>query len=115
MSNRSATTTLRKNFALLPPQIRPMPAAGLNVVRFLQQFKGPAAARQELMARINAGGQVFQYQLALADFDLAQGKVADSIQLLESLVSNAGSPEDMLAAQVKLAQIQFQQKKFDRS
>ena len=35
-------------------------AAGLNVVRFLHQFKGPAAARQELVARINAGGQVFQ-------------------------------------------------------
>ena len=84
-------------------------------MRFLQQFKGPAAARQELMARINAGGQVFQYQLALADLDLREGKVADSIQLLESLVSNAGSPEDILAAQVKLAQIQFQQKKFDRA
>ena len=90
-------------------------AAGLNVVRFLQQFKGPAAARQELMARINAGGQVFQYQLALADLDLAEGKVADGIQLLENLVSNAGSPEDILAAQVKLAQMQFQQKKFDRA
>ena len=67
------------------------------------------------MARINAGGPVFQYQLALADLDLAEGKVADSIQLLESLVSTAGSPEDILAAQVKLAQIQFQQKKFDRA
>ena len=90
-------------------------SAGLNVVRFLHQFKGPAAARQELMARIKAGGQVFQYQLALADMDLAEGKIADSIQLLESLVSNAGAPEDILAAQVKLAQIQFQQKKFDRA
>ena len=88
-------------------------AAGLNVVLFLQQFKGPAAAREELMARINAGGQGFQYQLALAEFDLAQGRVADSIQLLESLVSSARSSEDLLAAQVKLAQIQFRQKKFD--
>ena len=88
-------------------------AAGLNVVLFLQQFKGPAAAREELMARINAGGQGFQYQLALANFDLAQGRVADSIQLLESLVSSARSSEDLLAAQVKLAQIQFRQKKFD--
>jgi tetratricopeptide (TPR) repeat protein len=87
--------------------------AALNVVRFLQQFKGPAAAREELVARINAGGQqVVKYQLALADFDFAQGRVADSIQLLESLVSSARSPEDLLAAQVKLAQIQFQQKKF---
>jgi cellulose synthase operon protein C len=90
-------------------------AAGLNLVRYLHQFKGPAAARQELMARIKAGGQVFQYQLALADLDLAEGKVADGVQLLENLVSNAGAPEDALAAQVKLAQVQFQQKKFDRA
>ena len=90
-------------------------AAGLNVVRYLRQFKGAAAARQELMARINAGGQVVQYQLALADLDLADGKVADAVQLLESLVSTAGAPENILAAQVKLAQVQFQQKKFDRA
>ena len=70
-------------------------AAGLNVVRFLYQFRGPAAARQELMARIKTGGQVFQYQLALVDMNLAENKIADSIQLLESLVSNAGAPEDV--------------------
>ena len=90
-------------------------SAGLNVVRYLHQFKGPAAARQELMARINAGGPVFQYQLALTDLDLAEGKVADGVQRLENLVSTAGSPEDILAAQVKLAQVQFQQKQFDRA
>jgi cellulose synthase operon protein C len=87
--------------------------AGLDVGRFLQQVKGPAAARQELVARIKAGEKVFQYQIALAEFDYAQGNVNDSIHLLESLTSNAGSPEDILAAQVKLAQIQFNQKKFD--
>ena len=88
-------------------------AAGLDVVRFLQQVKDPAAARSELMARIKAGGQVFQYQIALAEFDFAQGNVTDSIHLLESLASNAHSSEDALAAQIKLAQIQFSQKKFD--
>ena len=87
--------------------------AGLNVVRFLQQVKGPTAARAELLARINAGQRAFQYQLALADFDFAQGRIADSIQLLQSLVDKARSPEDLLAAQIKLAQIQFNQKKFD--
>jgi cellulose synthase operon protein C len=87
--------------------------AGLNVVRFLQQFKGPAAARQELLARINAGGEVFQYQIALAEFDVAQGNVADSIQLLENLISGARSREDALAAQVKLAQLQFTRRKLD--
>jgi tetratricopeptide (TPR) repeat protein len=87
--------------------------AGLNVVRFLQQVKGPTAAREELLARINAGQHAFQYQLALADFDFAQGRMADSIQLLQTLVDKARSPEDLLAAQIKLAQIQFNQKKFD--
>jgi tetratricopeptide (TPR) repeat protein len=88
--------------------------AGLNVVKFLQQFRGPAAARAELLARVKAGQQTFQYQLALADFDFAQGNVADSIHLLEGLVEGArSSPEDVLAAQIKLAQIQYSQKNFD--
>ena len=104
-----AEKELRASSAAHPSDI----AAGLNVVRFLQQFKGPAAARQELIARINAGGQVFQYQLALAEFDFARGEVTDSVRLLEGLISSARSSEDKLAAQVKLAQIQFQQKKFD--
>ena len=34
-------------------------------------------------------------------------------KLLRSLVNGARSPDELLAAQVKLAQIQFQQKKFD--
>jgi tetratricopeptide (TPR) repeat protein len=88
-------------------------AAGMDVVRFLQQVKGPAAAQQELMAHIKAGGNVFQYQIALAEFDYAQGNVNDSIHLLESLTSSAHSPEDVLAAQIKLGQIQLNQKKFD--
>ena len=87
--------------------------AGLNVVRFLQQLKGPAAARAELLARIKAGGKVFPYQIALAEFDYAQGNITDSIHLLEGLANKADLPEDALAAQVKLAQIQFSQKKFD--
>jgi tetratricopeptide (TPR) repeat protein len=86
----------------------------LELVRFVLQLKGPAAARQDLLTFIDkAGDQKFKYQLALADFDLSQGKVADSIQLLESLISSARSSEDIVAAQLKLAQIQFQQKKFD--
>lgn len=86
---------------------------GLNVVRFLNQFKGADAARQELLSRINAGGEVFRYQIALAEFDFAQGNATDSIQLLESLIKNARSRDDALAAQNKLAQVQFSRKNFD--
>ena len=87
--------------------------AGLSVVRLLLQVKGASAARQELTDRIKAGAQAFKYQLALAEFDFAQGNVADSVKLLEGLAKNAPSPEDAVAAQVRLAQIQFNQKKFD--
>jgi hypothetical protein len=41
------------------------------------------------VTRINAGGQVFPYQMASAELDLAEGNVTDSIQLLEKLASNA--------------------------
>jgi predicted Zn-dependent protease len=89
-------------------------ALGLSVVRFLQQFRGADAARQEIVARIKAGGQqAFKYQLALADFDFAQGRAADSVQLLESLVNNARASDDVIAAQLKLAQIQFAQKNYE--
>ena len=49
-------------------ETRPTDAeAALDVARFLNMVKGPAAARQELLARIHAGGRVFQFQLALAE------------------------------------------------
>src|SRR5262249_53077692 len=86
---------------------------GLNVVRFLQQVKEPAAAREEILARIKAGAEVSKYQIALAEFDIGQGRPDDSIQLLEKLISNARSREDAVAAQVKLAQIQFSRKNLD--
>lgn len=87
--------------------------AGLDVVRFLIATKGPAAGQQALEARINAGGQVFKYQIALAEFQFSQGKFADSFKLLEELARTASAPEQALAAKVKLAEMQFSQKKFD--
>jgi len=87
-------------------------ALGLNVVRFLQQVKGPTAAREELLARIKAGVDVFKYQIALAEFDFGQGQLDDSIQLLEKLIASARSREDAVGAQVTLAQIQFSRRNF---
>jgi cellulose synthase operon protein C len=86
---------------------------GLNVVRFLQKYNSLDAARQELVARVIAGGKVFQYQLALSEFDVAQGKVAEAIELLERLANDPRSAEDALLAKVKLAQVQFSRKKFE--
>src|SRR4051812_33940848 len=86
---------------------------GLNVVRFVQKYKSLDAARQELAARINAGGKVFQYQIALSEFDVAEGKVAEAIELLERLANDPRWAEDALLAKVRLGQGQFSRKKFE--
>lgn len=81
--------------------------AQLSIISFLRAVKGPIQARQELVARINVGGQVFPYQIALAEFDFAQGNITDSVEFLKKLASSAASPDQVLAAQAKLAQIQL--------
>ncbi len=50
------------------------PGAELDAVRFLGGVKGAALAREELVTRIKAGGDVFPYQMALADLDFNQGR-----------------------------------------
>ena len=84
--------------------------AGLGLVRFLQVVKGAGAAREELDKRIKAGGRVFQYQIAMAELDGAIGKLDDSKNLLERLVAGATSPEDILTARTKLADVPLAQK-----
>jgi tetratricopeptide (TPR) repeat protein len=91
----------------------PNPEAELDLVRLLYTARGPAAAKQELVARINAGGDVFRYQIALAEFDFAQGNFADSEQLLQDLVSRASSSEQALTAQIKLAEMDINRNKID--
>ncbi len=81
------------------------PEAALDLVRFLYTVKkAPAAARQELNDRINAGGEVFPYQIALADLDFAESNLTDGKQLLENLIRAGGSPEHMRTAKIALAQ-----------
>ncbi len=86
--------------------------SGLDLIRFLYTTKGPAAARAELVARINAGGDIFPYQLALAEFDYDQGKVDDSFKLLETL-SNSSDSTRAIKAKVMLAQLNLRQKNTD--
>lgn len=77
----------------------------LELVRFLASARGPDAARSELDSRIRAGGEVFDYQIALAELNFAQGNVADAAQALQALASNASTPERKVTAQVKLAEM----------
>jgi tetratricopeptide (TPR) repeat protein len=90
--------------------------SGLALVRLLNAFKGPAAARQELEARIKAGEgkDVFPYQLALAQFNVAQGEVKAGEQQLKTLISDSPG-KDAIAAKVALAQFYFRQKNLDET
>ena len=87
--------------------------AKLDVVRFLFAVKGPDVARQELVARIAAGGDVFPYQMALADLDYTQGRASESVALLDKLSKSADSDEHKRAAKIKLAEQQIGQKNYD--
>jgi pentatricopeptide repeat protein len=78
---------------------------GLDLVRFLNLVKGADAARTELESRIKAGGDVFDYQIALAELNFAQNKIGDATQALQSLANTADTPDRKLAAQVKLAEM----------
>src|ERR1700733_408136 len=86
--------------------------SGLELIRFLFLIRGPAAARQELVAHINAGGNVFAYQLTLAEFDFDQGKVDDSFKLLQDL-SNSASAKESVTAKMMLAELNVRQKNTD--
>jgi len=75
----------------------------LALVNLLTSTKGPAAGRTELVARINAGGRVFPYQLALAKLDFAQDDLADSTKLLQQIIGSSTSSEDSVTARATLA------------
>jgi pentatricopeptide repeat protein len=79
--------------------------AGLDLIRFLNSVKGPEAARAELDARITAGGDVFDYQMALAQLEVGQGKVDDATQLLQTVAKSATTASRKAAAQLNIAEI----------
>jgi tetratricopeptide (TPR) repeat protein len=87
--------------------------AGLSLVQFLFAIKGAAAARAELDSRIAAGGDVFPYQMASADLDFVQSKFSEGIQSLEKLIKAENTPDHLLAAQVKLAEVYLSRKQID--
>jgi len=86
--------------------------AGLDLIRFLYSVKGPAAARDELVARINAGGEIFPYQLALAEFDFDQGNAGQAFLLLQKLSDSSPSAQ-ALTAKIMSAELNLRQKNTD--
>ena len=88
----------------------------MDLIRFLYTVRGPMAAREELVARINAGGDTFPYQLALAEFDFDQGHRDDSTKLLASLANSASLTQTQIAtAKVMLADLNLRQNKDDEA
>src|SRR5713101_2532743 len=79
--------------------------AGMDLVRFLVSVKGAKAGRDELNARIKGGADVFDYQLAMAELDFAEGNVAAAADSLQKLANAATTPDRKLLAQTKLAEI----------
>jgi cellulose synthase operon protein C len=77
----------------------------LELARLLSATKGPAAARMELVGRISLGGDVFPYQMALAELDGRNGNFADSVKLLEALAADKRSQEHVVAAKLELAEL----------
>lgn len=91
-------------------------AAALDVVRFLYTTKKDrVAARQELNVRIGAGGNVFPYQIALAEMDFAEGNLTDGKQLLETLIRSSEAPEQIRTAKITLAQMYLSNRNFDQA
>lgn len=79
-------------------------ASVLDLVRFLLTIKrAPAEARKELNDRIDAGGDIFPYQMALADLEFQEGNTIAGEQLLKKLIGNGGSSNRVQTARIALA------------
>ncbi|SHM85617.1 tetratricopeptide repeat protein [Bradyrhizobium lablabi] len=78
---------------------------GLDLVRFLNLAKGPDVARTELDNRIKAGGDIFDYQVALSELNIRQNKIDEATELLKTLANGAATPERKSIAQLKLAEL----------
>lgn len=105
--NDDAEKELRAIVAADPKNLQ----ANMDLIRFLYTVRGPSAAHDELISRINAGGDVFPYQLTLAEFDFDQGHVDDSFKQLNTLASSTSLTQTQIAtAKVMLADLNFRQK-----
>lgn len=78
---------------------------GMDVVRFLNAYKSPAAARAELEARVKAGGDNIDYKMALAEMDFLGGRQGDAIGALQKLASETEQADRKLMVQGKLLEM----------
>lgn len=107
--NDEAEREFRAVAQLKPAESKPV----LDLVAFIASTKGAVAAQQELEARIKAGGAVFDYQVALAKVEFAQGNFDQAKNLLQTLISSEKSAANVATARTELAQLYFIRKDFD--
>jgi tetratricopeptide (TPR) repeat protein len=87
------------------------PEVFLEVVRFLMARKGPDAAQRELEERIRGRGDVFAFELALAELHASRNHAPAAVQVLERLISTASGPERKTQAQLKLAALHLKERR----
>jgi len=87
--------------------------AALDIARFLNTYRGPAVAQQELLAHAASGGNKTAYQMLLAELYLAQNEATKAKQVLQSLIDSGGAASDVAAAKVRLADLALGEKAFD--
>ena len=84
--------------------------AELAVVDFLRREKGNEAAKAELQARIDKGGDTFAFEGALAQLAFAEGKYSDASDLLDKLIAKTSDANNKNAARILLARMMAAQK-----
>lgn len=87
--------------------------AVLDVARFLNSFRGAEAAEEELKARIQAGGDIFGYQMLLANLYVAQNQQDRGVEILERVIKEDAAPNNVLAAKIRLAELKLGNRKLD--
>jgi len=79
--------------------------ANLDVVRFLNTFRGEGAAKKHLSVLVGRGGKnVFPYQLALARLQFASGQKDDAKNVLLDVIRTSKTKEATLEAKNRLAE-----------
>ena len=77
----------------------------LDVVRFLNTFRGRDAARKHLLILAERGGKnVFPYQLALARLQFSSGKKEEAKKVLLDVINTSETAETRLEAKSRLAE-----------
>lgn len=88
----------------------------MDVVRFLKTYEGDEAARTELATLVTSRpAQRAQYVMAQVALDREDGLLTDAVSRLSDLVASGVEGDDLLEAQVQLAQIYRAQGKAEDS